>query len=359
MPCATPRDSPRRLPGSTHADAASFPDYDFVSVSPGAFKKASTTRDVVAWVNQHLAEVSVDAGLIDRLWGTLGTQMPMGEVEVYSHPTDWDDPAVSAGSIWSFGFFVVHSASRRIIYLSCTAGSRLARTPVGYRDSSSRLDDRASPSASPPSAVSGAMAFAAAPPSSSSSVATAVYAGALGAPPQVAAGGPSVSAPPFAVLAPTGRSGSRATSSTSSGTAATAPDDPFSAATALGLSNSGAYTPGASHGAFSRGFPAGSTPTAAALLFPERRNLRQGGSGSRLAPAGSDEGEEDLREGLERQRSAFADDDDDDDGMSGDGDGPRAMADEGDDVDDDDRYGRGSSLKASQDGMFDWEDVDS
>merc|ERR1719197_1822728 len=126
------------------------------------------------------------------MWDAVNGELDLMDSEVYSHSSDADaDPAVNAGTIWSFGYFIVDRSSSRIVYLACTAASRLARTPLGYRDAGSRVGDRASPeSTGYPHAGTAAAAIAAAggDGSSSSSAAAGAGAEALSSPPPVVHG---------------------------------------------------------------------------------------------------------------------------------------------------------------------------
>lgn len=386
-----------------------------------AFRKEPSAAHVAAIVNQHLAEISGSSGsaISARMWHVISEQITLSESQVYSFASDTDgDPFVGGGTIWSFGYFFVHSKTNRIVYLSCTAASRYASTPIGFRGP--RLDERSSPpavggaSAGIASAVvnstDGTGAAGSACSSSSSSSAFAAQArfaaGLLAAPPPVSAQTPS--GPDGACLArPTLTSASMR--SVSGNTAGTMPGD-ASPWVSLPIAQSGFAAPASGADApatLAVGLPLtpGGAPSAAALLFAGANSGYVSSASSASSSSASavtlqaaetpsgrlpargmvlttdwdeDEDEdEDIGESaaakrdqqhqrdeedadtltMERQQSATApDDDDDDDAMSGDGDGPKYARDAGDEID---GFGFSQPTASPQGGeLFDWDDGD-
>jgi hypothetical protein len=127
---------------------ASFPDYDFGNVKPGQFQKIASTKIAISRANQRLSELAQkkSPGFLNLLWCSVDEVISLKHCTVYSFNPDEEgtddgsDPYMetSTGSIpphlhnynedegpelgaalWSFNYFFVNKALKRILFFTC------------------------------------------------------------------------------------------------------------------------------------------------------------------------------------------------------------------------------------------------
>jgi len=102
---------------------ASFPDYDFSSISPESFVLEDVTT-VVQRVNSYLAEMTAsNPTFLDELWNNLDEAVQVKKCEVYSYVPDMDGDPFSDGALWCFNYFFFNKELKRICYFTCVAKS--------------------------------------------------------------------------------------------------------------------------------------------------------------------------------------------------------------------------------------------
>jgi len=108
---------------------ASFPDYDFSSVTSQDFKKEDPKR-VVAAVDSMMAYLNDLGALIKKIWSAIDVEIRLDEADVYSYQPDPDhDPFCETPSLWHFTLFFYNKKLKRVIFFTCRAWSKItART---------------------------------------------------------------------------------------------------------------------------------------------------------------------------------------------------------------------------------------
>lgn len=94
-----------------------------------------TVEECAAIVNRDLADVESAGGvpnLRNEMWDAINDIVPLSECEIFQYGGDSDsDPAVSAGTLWSFHFFFFCARLKKLVYLTCSESSKYDR-PEGY-----------------------------------------------------------------------------------------------------------------------------------------------------------------------------------------------------------------------------------
>jgi hypothetical protein len=100
---------------------ASFPDYDFSAVRPEQFRKESGFRGALHRINHDLAELVEAEGpnFVARMWEAIAEAIKLDECDVYSYLPDMDSDPFSDGNLWSFNYFFVNKAQKKILYFTC------------------------------------------------------------------------------------------------------------------------------------------------------------------------------------------------------------------------------------------------
>lgn len=125
---------------------ASFPDYDFSNIRPGWFSRVPSSSVAMNRTNERLSELAACTPqgdtFLPQLWNVIDDVADLNDSEVYSYvpPSrdDDDDPLSflvdsldgtdSAMPLWSFNFFFVNKALKRIVLFTCV---QTMRTEVG------------------------------------------------------------------------------------------------------------------------------------------------------------------------------------------------------------------------------------
>ncbi|CAM9783891.1 unnamed protein product, partial [Choristocarpus tenellus] len=78
-------------------------------------------------VNAALAEISVinNCSFLENMWADIDTVMKLKDCEVYSYSPDMEGDPLSEGCLWSFNHFFFSKSLKRILFLHCTAKSKL------------------------------------------------------------------------------------------------------------------------------------------------------------------------------------------------------------------------------------------
>lgn len=105
---------------------ASFPDHDFSTTKPEQFRKIPTMATAMQSVNKYLAEAMQAEGvsLVDQLWRTINDVIDIGKCEVYCYIPNLEDDPFSAHALWSFNYFMVNKAMKKILYFFCVCESQ-------------------------------------------------------------------------------------------------------------------------------------------------------------------------------------------------------------------------------------------
>jgi|AntRauTorckE5430_2_1112549.scaffolds.fasta_scaffold22383_1 hypothetical protein len=135
---------------------ASFPDYDFSNIRPGWFSRVPSFSVAMNRTNERLSELAACTPqgdtFLPQLWNAIDDVTDLNESEVYSYvpPSrdDDDDPLSfladsldgtdSAMPLWSFNFFFVNKALKRILLFTCV---QTMRTEVSVDESESENDE--------------------------------------------------------------------------------------------------------------------------------------------------------------------------------------------------------------------------
>mmetsp|Transcript_24167 Transcript_24167/g.35824 ORF Transcript_24167/g.35824 Transcript_24167/m.35824 type:complete len:396 (+) Transcript_24167:259-1446(+) len=125
---------------------ASFPDYDFTSTRPSHFSHVPSSTVAMNRTNERLSELAACTPqgdtFLPQLWNAIDDVIDLNESEIYSYvpPSrdDDDDPLSfladsldgtdSAMPLWTFNFFFVNKALKRIVLITCV---QTMRTEVG------------------------------------------------------------------------------------------------------------------------------------------------------------------------------------------------------------------------------------
>lgn len=128
---------------------ASFPDYDFSNTRPSHFFRVPSSTVAMNRTNERLSELAActpqGETFLPQLWNAIDDVIDLNESEVYSYvpPSrdDDDDPLSfladsldgtdSAMPLWTFNFFFVSKALKRIVLMTCV---QTMRTEVGVEN---------------------------------------------------------------------------------------------------------------------------------------------------------------------------------------------------------------------------------
>ena len=132
---------------------SSFPDYDFGSVRLSDFEKIPVAN-AMKRINERLSELAVEkASFLPDMWSAMDGVVRLADCEVYSYAPkardEDDDPlsfltqtlieaasgdqtaesssmstSASGTVLWSFNFFFVNKAQKRIVYFTCVESMR-------------------------------------------------------------------------------------------------------------------------------------------------------------------------------------------------------------------------------------------
>mmetsp|Transcript_24425 Transcript_24425/g.35893 ORF Transcript_24425/g.35893 Transcript_24425/m.35893 type:complete len:230 (+) Transcript_24425:63-752(+) len=104
---------------------ASFPDYDFSTVSPEAFVQRDL-KYALHCANSHLAELTAsNPSILEEMWNSIDEVISLRNCEIYSYVPDMNEDPFSDGTLWSFNFFLFNKELKRICYFTCMARSVL------------------------------------------------------------------------------------------------------------------------------------------------------------------------------------------------------------------------------------------
>jgi len=108
---------------------ASFPDYDFSSVTSQDFKKEDPKK-VISAVDSMMTYLNDLGALIKRIWSAIDVEIRLDEADVYSYQPDPDhDPFCETPALWHFTLFFYNKKLKRVIFFTCRAWSKItART---------------------------------------------------------------------------------------------------------------------------------------------------------------------------------------------------------------------------------------
>lgn len=148
---------------------SSFPDYDFGSVRPSDFEKIPVA-DAMKRINERLSELAVErASFLPDMWNAIGGVVRLADCEVYSYAPktrdEDEDPlsfltqtlmadaqggdeydntensslSTSASNtvLWTFNYFFVDKAQKRIVYFTCVESMRSEETALDDDDDGS------------------------------------------------------------------------------------------------------------------------------------------------------------------------------------------------------------------------------
>ncbi|KAJ2707345.1 RNA polymerase III-inhibiting protein maf1 [Coemansia sp. IMI 203386] len=106
---------------------ASFPDYDFSSLSADQFSKEPSSDAVIKSINTTLFNAGCPASLrASRMWESIDEVIHIDQCDVYSYvPADEWDPYQEECPVWSFNYFFFNKALKRIVFFSCRCVSNL------------------------------------------------------------------------------------------------------------------------------------------------------------------------------------------------------------------------------------------
>ena len=112
---------------------ASFPDYDFSTVSADHFVPEADINLVINKINKYVVEPIelTNPGFSEKVWTAINDTIQIKEARVYSYVSDSDDDPMNEGSLWSFNYFFYNAAEKKIIYFTCYANSKFQSAPVG------------------------------------------------------------------------------------------------------------------------------------------------------------------------------------------------------------------------------------
>jgi len=101
---------------------ASFPDYDFSSITSESFVQEDS-KSAIHRVNSYLAEITTDnPEFLESLWRTADDAMHLSKCEVFSYLPDLDEEnPFNEGTLWSFNYFFFNKELKRICYFNCNA----------------------------------------------------------------------------------------------------------------------------------------------------------------------------------------------------------------------------------------------
>lgn len=97
---------------------ASFPDYDFSSVSPSQFQRIENPNLALRNINNYLAEFASynKTAFLPNLWKAISEVINLAECEVYEYK---GEIIGRANLLWEFHYFFSNKALKRIVFFSC------------------------------------------------------------------------------------------------------------------------------------------------------------------------------------------------------------------------------------------------
>ncbi|KAJ1736417.1 RNA polymerase III-inhibiting protein maf1 [Coemansia sp. Benny D160-2] len=106
---------------------ASFPDYDFSSLTADQFTKEPNTDFSIKSINTTLLNVGCPATLrTSRMWDIIDDAIKLDDCEVYSYtPEAESDHYDEEAPVWSFNYFFFNKSLRRIVFFTCRCVSNL------------------------------------------------------------------------------------------------------------------------------------------------------------------------------------------------------------------------------------------
>ncbi|KAJ2726701.1 RNA polymerase III-inhibiting protein maf1 [Coemansia sp. Benny D115] len=112
---------------------ASFPDYDFSSLTADQFTKEPSSDAAMKSINTTLLNVGCPAALrASRMWDSIDEAINIDECDVYSYmPEDESNPYEDESPVWSFNYFFFNKNLKRIVFFSCRCVSNLEEVDDG------------------------------------------------------------------------------------------------------------------------------------------------------------------------------------------------------------------------------------
>ncbi|KAJ2827734.1 RNA polymerase III-inhibiting protein maf1, partial [Coemansia furcata] len=106
---------------------ASFPDYDFSSLSADQFTKEPSSDFALKSINTTLLNVGCPTTLrTSRMWDSIDSVIGIDDCDVYSYtPAMESDPYEDEGPVWSFNYFFFNKSLKRIVFFTCRCVSNL------------------------------------------------------------------------------------------------------------------------------------------------------------------------------------------------------------------------------------------
>ncbi|KAJ2065374.1 RNA polymerase III-inhibiting protein maf1 [Coemansia aciculifera] len=106
---------------------ASFPDYDFSSLSADQFTKEPSPGFALKSINTTLLNVGCPTTLrTSRMWDSIDSIIEIDNCDVYSYmPAMESDPYEDEGPVWSFNYFFFNKSLKRIVFFTCRCVSNL------------------------------------------------------------------------------------------------------------------------------------------------------------------------------------------------------------------------------------------
>ncbi|KAJ1720072.1 RNA polymerase III-inhibiting protein maf1 [Coemansia erecta] len=111
---------------------ASFPDYEFSSLSPDQFTKEPSSESVIKSINTTLFNSGCPSVLrTKRMWDAVNKIIDIGNCDIYSYnPYDDSDPYEDDCPLWSFNYFFFNKTLKRIIFFTCRCISKIDENEV-------------------------------------------------------------------------------------------------------------------------------------------------------------------------------------------------------------------------------------
>ncbi|KAJ2161922.1 RNA polymerase III-inhibiting protein maf1 [Coemansia sp. RSA 552] len=106
---------------------ASFPDYDFSSLSADQFTREPGPAYSMKAINTTLLNVGCPAALkASRMWDHIDSVINIDQCDIYSYmPEEESDPYESEVPVWSFNYFFFNKNLKRIVFFTCRCISDL------------------------------------------------------------------------------------------------------------------------------------------------------------------------------------------------------------------------------------------
>ncbi|KAI8318071.1 Maf1 regulator, partial [Martensiomyces pterosporus] len=99
---------------------ASFPDYDFSSLTADQFTKEPSGNYTIKSINTTLLNVGCPAGLrTSRMWDMIDDVINIDECDIYTYTPDAEsDPYEDDAPVWSFNHFFFNKRFKRIVFFT-------------------------------------------------------------------------------------------------------------------------------------------------------------------------------------------------------------------------------------------------